>query len=450
MELGFAKTDITPRVGVELCGFGAFINRHSVGVRDRLWARAMAVQVDEKPVVIVACDLIGVKLSITQKVRVLLADRTGLEPDRLMICCSHTHSGPSVGTYIGWGESDPPYEEVLPYRIADAVGRALNNLQEARLCHAEVPCEGIGINREYDDFWADYGGAMQNDWRPSKPELTDTTCHVLSGRTVDGELLGFGVYFGCHPVVCCSQSCVIHGDYPGVALNNVERDHPGAVGLFFQGAHGDVNTAIGGRSQQESLLALDEIAGRFARSVREGIAQGQEIDVHCLQAARHEVTFIRKTWDADELKKRLVEAEQEIAESQDGKLPDDADRSTRMNTVNAIALRGLLKRLEDGDSLSPPTELHGIRLGPIAILGSPFETFQAIKRDVAEESSAPIPFVTSLVNDSVGYAPDETKAQEGGYAADTVPMICGQLPFADVHQELVEKLLELDLVVRSI
>ena len=42
MRFGFGKSDITPRVGVELCGFGAYCCRHSVGTRDRLWARAMA------------------------------------------------------------------------------------------------------------------------------------------------------------------------------------------------------------------------------------------------------------------------------------------------------------------------------------------------------------------------------------------------------------------------
>ena len=33
MLLGCCKVDITPRVGVELAGFGPFINRHSIGVR---------------------------------------------------------------------------------------------------------------------------------------------------------------------------------------------------------------------------------------------------------------------------------------------------------------------------------------------------------------------------------------------------------------------------------
>ena len=35
LRIGFAKSDITPHVGVELCGFGPFLNRHSA-VRFRL------------------------------------------------------------------------------------------------------------------------------------------------------------------------------------------------------------------------------------------------------------------------------------------------------------------------------------------------------------------------------------------------------------------------------
>lgn len=449
MQLGFAKTDITPRVGVELCGFGPFLNRHSTGVRDRLWARAMAVQVNAKRVVTVACDLVGVGLGITREVRGILADRVGLEPDQIMVCCSHTHSGPATRVYGGWGQPDPPYLVTLPPRIADAAVRAVEGLQAAELCHAEVPCQGIGINREYDEFWASCEQAMQPDWRPDKPELTDTTCHVLAARDTEGRLLGFGAYFGCHPVVCCAESRVIHGDYPGVALNNVERDHPGAVGLFFQGAQGDVNTAIGGRSEQESLLALDEIAGRFARSVRRGLSQTQEVQVADLSVCRRDVMFAREEATTDELMRRLEECEGKIVAADENSLPDDSDRATRMAVVRAIALRGLLARSEAGESLSPPTEVHGMRLGPIALLGSPFETFQAIKRDVCEKASAPVPLVVSFVNDSAGYAVDETCAERGGYAADTVPMITGELPFASIHEELVTELTRLDAALKA-
>jgi len=447
MKLGFAKHDITPRVGVELSGFGPYLGRHSVGVHDALWARAMVLEIDGVRTVVIACDLIGLTADLTKHVCDVLLGATGIPSERVMICCSHTHSGPCTGPYIGWGERDAPYLKTLPRRIAQAAIEALDRLQPATLSHAEVPCEGIGVNREYETFWAPYDEAMSPDWRPAKPELTDTTCHVMVGKAEDGAVLGFLTYFGCHPVVCCDHSRVTHGDYPGVALNNVEQDHPGAVGLFLQGAQGDVNSAIGGRSQEESLLALDALAGRFAGSVRAGLAEAQPIDVDRIISQDLPIQFSCKEWGVDELHARLDKIEKELAEvdlnGEDG--PEGC--AVRMNTVCASGLRRLIQRAENGESLQPVITLRGLRIGPIALLGSPFETFQAIKNDVVEASSTPIPLVMSFVNDSRGYAPDRTAAARGGYAADTGPLICAELPFTNIHEELAAGLIQLDAVL---
>lgn len=444
MDLGFAKRDITPRVGVELCGFGPFLTRHSTDVHEPLWARAMAVRIGDRRAVLIACDLIGVARTTTERVRQLLGETHGLPPEAVMLCCSHTHSGPAPGVYIGWGEADPPYLATLPHRLAAAAAQALERLRPATLHHAEVPCEGIAINREYDHFWAPYEEAMQPDWRPEKPELTDTTCHVMSARDASGALIGFMAYYGCHPVVCCNQSRVIHGDYPGVALNAIERDHSGAIGLFLQGAQGDVNTAIGGQDQQKSLAALDELAGRFARAVRHGIDEGGPLTISEMALCRREVVFSRKPWSIAEMRQRLKDCEQVIeTPNADGEW-SDADHARRIQQVYAIALRGLLARAARDESLSPATEVQGIRIGPLALLGSPFETFRAIKTDVLSAATAPITLVMSFVNDSTGYAVDRTCAARGGYAADMVPLICGELPFADIHGELVRELLALE------
>ncbi len=444
MKIGFAKSDITPQIGVELCGFGPFLNRHSVGIRDRLWARAMAVEVNDRRIVIITCDLIGITRQTTRRIREILSRQCTLAADAVMVCCSHTHSGPAPGAYMGWGDADPPYLETLPDRIAAAATDAINRLQPAQIRHAETPCEGIAVNREYDQFFAPYEEAMHPDWRPARPEQTDTTCHVLTGHAANGDLLGFITYFGCHPVVCCSACRFIHGDYPGIALNQIERDHPGTVGLFLQGAQGDVNTAMGGMPETESLLALDEIAGRFARSVRRGMAEGTPITVDRLNTALREVVFSRKPWSVGEIRRRLNECEQKIHSSGgDGGL-HDATRDTRMQTAYAIALRNMLARHERGETQPPATEIQGIKLGPITLLGSPFETFRAIKNDVCAQATGPVALVVSFVNDVNGYAVDKTCAQRGGCAADMVPLICGDLPFARIHEELVEQLIALD------
>jgi len=255
MKIGFGRNDITPRVGVELSGFGPYLCRKSIAVRDNLYARAMAVQNQETTLIIVSIDLIGITKSLTKQIRGFVSQKTGLPEQAVMLCATHTHSGPSVGNYIGWGEADTVYLETLPFRITKACVTAFTNLQEAQLSHAEVPCEGIGLNREYEDDGPPLEAVLQEDWRPAKPELTDTTCHVLTAQTPEGKLLGFLSYFGCHPVTCSEDTRYIHGDYPGIATNNLEREYPGSIGLFIQGASGDVNTCAVHKPEEPSMKA---------------------------------------------------------------------------------------------------------------------------------------------------------------------------------------------------
>ncbi len=439
MRIGFAKTDVTPRVGVELTGFGAFINRHSIAVRDRLWSRAMALSKNGRTVVLVSNDLLYLPRHITARVRELVTEATGIPSDAIMVHSIHTHSGPNTVPTSGWGEIDPPYVEVLPGRIADACIRAVENLRDAMLSHAEVPCEGIGLNREYDIDAPPLDDVLNEDWRPAKPELTDITCHVLVARAGD-EIIGFASYFGCHPVVCCAQTRYIHGDYAGVATNLLEREHPGSVGLFLQGAQGDVNSCVVHKPENDSLLALDVIAGRYARSVRAGIKAAAPVDADEIAWAQHAVTFSRREMTIADFRNTL--SEQEAILRNPG--ASDADAAVRMATVNALAFRKLIAAVERGETLKPPAWVQGLRIGPIAFLGAPFEIFQAIKNDVKAAAKSPVPLVMGFANEIMGYAPDHTAAARGGYAADVVPLIHGILPFSNIHDELVQALLDVE------
>lgn len=447
MRAGFAKNDITPRVGVELSGFGPYLCRHSIAVRDRLWARALAAEQDGQRVIVVSCDLIGTTLDTTNRVRRMVAERTGVPEDAIMLASSHTHSGPATGPYIGWGEADAVYMETLPSRIAKACIQSCERLEEAELSHAEVPCEGIGINREYEAHCRPMDEALGEDWRPERPELTDTTCHVIAVHA-RGRLLGFVSTFGCHPVVCCEDTHYIHGDYCGVATNQVERDHPGAVGLFLQGAHGDVNTCVAHLPEEESLRALEVIAGRYARSVREGIRRAKPLTVDRIGYCRRPVTFSRKDWGLEKLRDMLAEHETKLHALDATDTPKEEgtpeDETPQMRTVYVTALRQLIARAEAGRALANPAEVHGIRIGPVTVLGSGFETFQAIKNEVLKKAAGPTTLVVSFVNDSVGYAVDKAVAARGGYAADLVPFISGTLPYANVQEELAQALLDLD------
>lgn len=399
----------------------------------------MAVEHDGAKAVLVSCDIVGTTPTITAAARGIIGEAAGIPGDCIMVHCTHTHSGPGIRAYTGWGEPDAPYLELLPQRIARACCAAVENLEEASLAHAELPCEGIGLNREQDRDAPPLEDVLDEAWRPAKPELTDTTCHVLTVR-VGHRTIGFLSYFGCHPVVCCAETRYIHGDYCGLATNLLEREHPGAVGLFLQGAQGDVNTCVVHKPEQDAMLALDVIASRYARAVRAGLDAAQPVELDRLACAERDVTFSRKPWGRDRLAPLLAEEEATIH------APDatDADSKVRLAVVKATALRKLIAQLDAGQSLEPPSSIQGIRLGPIVFLGAPFEIFQAIKNDVVAQARTPVPLVMGLTNDNLGYAVDHDKAAQGGYAADLVPLMCGALPFANVHDELVQALLDLD------
>lgn len=441
MQAGFFDVDITPRVGVELCGFGPFLNRHSIGVRDQLKARCAALQVDDAKAVIISCDLIGVSAEMAAQIKEQVTEHTGLSPEAVMLHCTHTHSGPNTGNYIGWGEEDLSYLAILPGRIIKAVLGALDRLEPIEMFHAEVPCEGIGLNREYDVDAPPLEEVLQEDWRPAKPELTDTTSHVLKFiSSSTGKMSGFMSYFGCHPVVCCQLTRYIHGDYCGVALNKLEAENSGAVGLFLQGAQGDVNSCCVHKPEKESLEALDIIAERFAKSVRNGLESAAELAVDSLQYCRLMQPFSTKDVPLEKLQEMLLERENIV----NAENAEDTDREVRMAMVGILSLRKLISQMESGEDLTPVAELQGIKLGPMEFLAGPFEIMQAIKNDVQAEAQAEIPLVMGITNGALGYAPDKTISDKGGYAVDTVPIIAGMLPYANIHEELVQAFLKID------
>ncbi len=442
LEVGFARQAITPRVGVELCGFGAYINRHSIGVRDPLQARALAMRSGETELLLISCDLVGLPRSMTDAVRAEIAVALGLAEDAVMISCTHTHSGPATtDQLIGWGVPDTPYLETLPAKLRQVARAAHEALQPAVLKHAETPCEGMALNREYDEDAPPLEKVLDEAWRPEKAELTDTTCHVVRFDHADtGACLGHFTYFSCHPVVCCATTRYIHGDYCGVAMNLLEREQPGTVAIFLQGAQGDVNSCVVHKPEQEALLALDILAARFARAVRRGLATAEPLTETPLAALTSEVAFSRRPLVRADLMARLAESET-IVHAADA---DDSSREVRIHTVYLVALRRLLARLDAGENLEPTTLLQAFRIGDLALLASPFEVMQAIKRDILAGATSKVPLVMGLTNDLSGYAPDRAVAARGGYAADMVPMMLGQLPFASIHDELVSATLDLE------
>ncbi len=197
----------------------------AAAVHDPLFARALCLAPDSPKtggIALVSADLCLLDPRQAESVRERISADSGLPRERILVQCTHTHSGPETGLEA-LNTSRP-----LPAHVAgilDGLGRA--GLQACaalapaslRWCSSEVR---IGRNRSLED------GAL------------DPALHVLDVRTAARDPLATLYHYACHPTVLGHDNLEISADWPGVASARLERE-TGAVALFMLGAHADID-----------------------------------------------------------------------------------------------------------------------------------------------------------------------------------------------------------------
>ena len=111
---GAAKVNITPEEPVMMSGYAARKDP-SMGVHDSLYARILVLDVTGYRVAVISCDLI----KYTNK-RILDTARERFNIPHVLICSSHTHSGPEFGDYMS-----PVYESPYARSVEKAMIDAL-------------------------------------------------------------------------------------------------------------------------------------------------------------------------------------------------------------------------------------------------------------------------------------------------------------------------------------
>ncbi|MDB6169467.1 MAG: hypothetical protein JWM88_2331 [Verrucomicrobia bacterium] len=447
MKAGFAQADITPRLGVQLCGYGPYRNRAAQGILAPLSARAMALGHGRERAVLVNLELCGTPRGLAARIRAAVAERAGCGADQVFVTSTHTHSAPATGGMLGWGEPDAIYVETLPARIAEAAKAACDALQPVEWRHAEVPCEGIAINRETDrGGWMHdpIGVRLSPKWRPAHPEETDPTARVLVAEA-GGKVVGVLHHFGCHPVVGSEQTFDVHGDFVGLASREIERVHPGATAIFLPGALGDINPPVCHRGEQETHRALRVLARRYASAIERGIRAAEPIAVREFKSVRRDVRFSRKRWSRAFVQRRIRELERIFASPGVSDLTTVGVAPLQTHGLQMVRLQGfreVLEQFKGGQGPNPPVSLHGLRMGPVMLLGVGLEVFHSLQAPILRSSPQARTWVVSLAG-GIGYAPDARACAKTGYTDDLVPAILGERPYARIYAELPQAMARL-------
>lgn len=265
--VGVAQIDITPAVPIRLTGYG---NRSmpSEGVRQRLWAKALAFGSDrQQPAILITSDLIGIPRHISEAVSARLR-KAGIERAQLAITSTHTHTGPSLAEtlpFIFSVPATPEQQAVIDAYSAGLVDKlervaldALADRAPAQVAWMQGAAR-FAANRRVlkDGKWTGFGIA------PAGP--VDHDLPVLTVRGPKGALRAVLVSYACHATTLEGSHNFVHGDWPGAAQELIQKRHPGVVAMVTIGAGADANPNPRGGGLADVAKHAEEIAGEVDR-----------------------------------------------------------------------------------------------------------------------------------------------------------------------------------------
>jgi hypothetical protein len=408
LSVGYGEYIITPSpdLGLDLTGYGFYLDRKGENVLTDLKVRALYLESGEDRAVLISCDLIGFSVDFADGLRGAIAGREGLEIKNITVSCTHTHSGPAVQRLRGLGEVNEEYSGELKEKIISAVDLAGRDLREARILYHREILEPIGFNRRLRRF-----------------EPIDPSLNVLLFERKDRNI--FLVNYACHPVVL-GRTKDISADWPGELVRYIEKGGDNCI--FFQGFCGDIDPVTNmnrwGMGREEDIELLGYIAGNRALKARR---YGNVIEDPKIDIIEKRVRLPLQVPSKEEIKR-------------------DAELWMDIYRENRDAQRFIEEWLREAESSyesfreKPYIEdipIQGIGVGNVKILGIPGEVFCEYGLRLREKY--PVLFTFGYTNGLVGYIPvKDAYRDKKDYASYIAPKIFNVLPFSqDIEDTII-------------
>ncbi|MBQ8310496.1 MAG: neutral/alkaline non-lysosomal ceramidase N-terminal domain-containing protein [Clostridia bacterium] len=411
--LGIGRAIITPKIGAALCGYAP--DHFSESINDDLTVTAFYFQAGSTNALMITATVCEIQTALCDRLRAELASLFNIPSECIVLCATHTHSGPNLMGQYGWGDIDREYlETVFRPRLHEAVREALASPQPVRM-GVGVGNSFVGINRR--EITKDGQVVLgQNPWAPFDSKMT-----VLSFIGEDGKCVANIIHYGAHGTGA-GKNVEISRDWSGVMTDRLESES-GGITAFFNGPEGDVGPRLTNGKTTGNLQMTLELGGvaaqdaiRIYNTIRAYIAP--------------ELTLVTKDTSVP-LSPRIPLAE---ARAEYEKYKE--------YTVNSLAAkkehyRQIVASYENGESDEEffcfPQTL--IRIGGVIFTSYPYELFSEIGLRIAHEIKNAHVLALSNANGADGYFVTEDQICRGGYEVDMFlngrPQ--GYRPASDTH-----------------
>lgn len=393
--LGCAYRIITPPLGTLLYGYPN--KRPADKVNDELRCNVMAFGYDKADNILISMDLCSFPQPVAERLQGEINTVTSVPRDKIVICATHTHSGPCLSSIVGWGDFDTDYfENTLIKNMLDACQDAISNAQPVLLGIGTTDSY-VGINRReiLPNGKITLG---QNPWGTFDPTMTVLSFVSKSDKTPVANL----IHYGCHGTAA-GHATPITRDWSGIMVDRLAAES-GAFTMYVNGAEGDVGPRLSNGKTCGSIELMTELGG---------VAAGDAVRAFKSIKAYRNVNF---TALSEEIK--LPYKPLDTVEVMEAKVEAMGDPE-KLWPMEQLVRSTLLKRIEVAKKGEIETDMHINQVifafNEVAIVPFGFEVFSEIFLRLKKYS----PFANTLgisnANAANAYLPSLDQIGRGGY-----------------------------------
>lgn len=236
-KAGFGKAKLTPELGagqddpehgkfkwLPLAGYNSREGKPVEGVHDDLWAKAVAMEVNGRRLVMLRLDALIIPPNVTESVVKELSEKHGLKREEIYLSTTHTHSG--IG---GWGE-DPVSQQFaggFNPGVSKWFARQLVTAAEDALAHM-VPAS-LGSGRFHEPAY------VRNRLANDGARVDDEFSYLLIKQ--EGGATGVVGVYNAHASCLTGTNMHLSADYPGYWERRIEEKTAGFA-MYMAGAAG--------------------------------------------------------------------------------------------------------------------------------------------------------------------------------------------------------------------
>ncbi|MEW6156748.1 MAG: PVC-type heme-binding CxxCH protein [Verrucomicrobiota bacterium] len=408
---GAVAVDISPEK-FPVFILGNFLEATSRSITDALYARCLVLDDGAIRIALAVVDSCMVPRELLDEAKLLAQQRTGIPTDRILISATHTHTAPAAMGGLGC-RVDLEYARTLPPKIAEAIFRATQHLEPARIGWAVTNDWEHTHNRRWiyrsDKMLTDPFGNrsvranMHPGYRnpdaigpsgPVDPGLTVLSVQSRAGRPI-AILANYSMhYFGSTPV---------SADYFGKFAEKIRmkigatNSAPPFVGMMSQGTSGDLMWMNYGKAQK--AISLEDYSEAVTQVAFEAYQTIRHRDWAPLAMAESKLALNRRVPDDA----RLAWAREIIAKM--------GDAPTARNLQEVYAKEAIYLHEEPRREL----KLQAVRIGDLGITALPNEVYAITGLKLKALSPLRPTFNIELANGAEGYIPTPEQHKLGGY-----------------------------------